>query len=115
VARWQFWVASLVASTLLAACAEMPAPDCEAPPFASGTPTIDCDQAVALAASRLPIDHPGITRIQFGYGDFRPTFFVAPAPVVSGYVVFTFANGPRTAVEVHLSQGQLSAESPAPY
>ncbi len=108
-------VSTLLTGVLLTACATAsPTPECgtDRP---SGSATISCEQAVAVARARLPASHAEVTRIQFLHGDFRPILPQLGWTGVRAYVVFTFASHSRQAVALTLFEGQLSAETPQPY
>jgi hypothetical protein len=109
--------AQLATILFIAGCGQqLPRPECD-PAESAGSP-LTCDTAVQAAVQALPPNHPGITRIQFGYGTANPGFGRALArdQPVYGYVVFTWADGSRRQyVQLTEWQGKLTVESPAPY
>ena len=103
-------VATTLAAALLTACgSSRPAPECDqSGPY--GSATISCQDAVSLARAQLPTNHLDIDRIQFLYGGYQPVH--RQVGWMGGYVVFTFADSSRQAVQLDLFQGKLTAESP---
>jgi len=97
---------------LLAGCGSGPSAECQAPPSGAAE-TIACDVGVSLARDELAPDHPDVSRIQFLYGTFRPVS-VRPG-WQTAYVVFTYADASRQAIQLRQFNGQLSAEGPRPY
>jgi hypothetical protein len=106
-------VAVALAAALLTACGSRgPTPECDQNrPY--GSATISCQDAVSLARAQLPANHPDITRIQFLYGSYRP--LLPQVGAMGAYVVFTFSDTSRQAVQLWLSQGKVAAESPSAY
>ena len=105
--------ATALAVALLTGCSSSgPTPECDKSGL-YGSATISCQDAVSLARAQLPATHQDITRIQFLYGSYRP--LLPQAGAIGAYVVFTFSDMSRQAVQLWLSQGKLAAESPGTY
>lgn len=106
--------AATLAAALLAGCGLTgPVPECDQGNH-DGSVTISCQDAVSVARDQLPTGHPDVTRIQFLYGSYRP-LLPQLGGAVPAYVVFTFSDTTRLAVQLWLSQGELAAESPEAY
>lgn len=65
-------------------------------------PFLACDEAISAAVGSLPKEHPEIAQIEFGFGDYCGPSAACPTGIdlMNGYVVVSYATGPRTLISV---------------
>ncbi len=104
-------LAFALAAGMTACAAFEPSPECE--PAKAGELNIDCRAAVSAAERQLRADHPAITRIQFLHGSYQPQQRIVGW--LGAYVVLTYSNGSREAVQFGSVRGKRSVATPGPY
>lgn len=80
------------------------------PPSYKGVfiPFLQCDDAISAALTSLPKEHAEIARIEFGFGDYCAATAACATGIdlLKGWVVVSYASGPRTLVLVRDESAQ---------